>query len=90
MWALDTSGAWKGFTQDILDGAPSAAYAMKPSGQWVLKATEDWNGSTDPIPRDWEMQKVGVDYAYIDDSDGDPVIASINGRFGTYWSRGRI
>lgn len=90
MWALDASGAWKGFTQWILDGAPAEAYDKKPSGQWVVKATEMWNGSTDPVPRDWDMQMVGADYAYVDDAHGNPVITSTNGRFATYWSPGRI
>ncbi|CAN8105916.1 unnamed protein product [Discula destructiva] len=90
MWALDSSGAWKGFTQWILDGAPFKAYDKKPSGQWVLKATEGWNGSTDPIPRDWELKMVGAEYVYVDDGHGSPVIASTNGRFATYWSPGRI
>lgn len=90
MWALDTSGSWKGFTQWILDGAPVRAYDKKPSGQWVLKSTEEWNGSTDSVPRDWEVQEVGAEYVYVDDAHGNPVITSTNGRFGTYWSPGRI
>lgn len=90
MWSLDTSGSWKGFTRNILDGAPPEAYAMKPSGQWVLEATKAWNGSINPVPRDWELQTVGAGYAYIDDDHGAPVIVSKNGRFGTYWFQGRI
>ena len=93
MWALDGSGAWKGFTQNILDGAPSGrtpsgAYDIKPSGQWVIAATENWDGSTNIIPMVWELQKVGSEYVYVDDSHGNPVIASKNGRFGTYWPAG--
>lgn len=90
MWATDSSGAWKGFTQWILDGAPPGAYDTKPSGAVVLKATEGWDGSTDPVPRDWELQRVGAEYVYVDDGHGNPVITSTNGRFGTYWSPGRI
>lgn len=90
MWSLDTSGSWKGFTQDILDGAPPNAYAMKPSGQWVLEATKAWNGTINTVPRDWELQTVGAAFAYIDDDHGAPVIVSKNGRFGTYWLQGRI
>lgn len=90
MWSLDTSGSWKGFAQDILDGAPPGAYGMKPSGQWVLEATKAWNGTINPIPRDWELQTVGAGFAYIDDDHGAPVIVSKNGRFGTYWFQGRI
>lgn len=90
MWALDDSGAWKGFTQWILDGAPVGAYQTKPSGEAVLGATEDWNGSTNAVPLDWEVQRVGADYAYVDDSHGSPVITSTNGRFATYWPAGRL
>lgn len=90
MWALDKSGAWKGFAQWILDGAPPGAYQTKPSGEFVLGATEDWNGSTNAIPLDWEVQKIGVNLAYVDDSHGSPVITSTNGRFGTYWPAGRL
>ncbi|EOO00301.1 hypothetical protein UCRPA7_4191 [Phaeoacremonium minimum UCRPA7] len=90
MWSLDGSGAWKGFTQWILDGAPSGAYDQKPSGNWVLKATENWDGSINTIPRDWELQQVGADYVYVDDYHGNPVITSTNGRFGTYWPGGRL
>jgi hypothetical protein len=37
IWSTDGSGAWKGFTQWILDGAPTGAYDEKNDGQWVLK-----------------------------------------------------
>lgn len=90
MWATDSSGAWKGFTQWILDGAPSGAYDTKPSGQQVLAATENWNGSANPVPRDWEIAKIGTENVYVDDGHGNPVITSTNGRFGTYWAAGRI
>ncbi|KAI7774438.1 hypothetical protein LA080_008777 [Diaporthe eres] len=93
MWALDGSGAWKGFTQNIVDGAPfgitpSGAYDIKPSGRWVIAATENWDGSTNMIPMAWDFQKVGPEYVYVDDAHGNPVIASKNGRFGTYWPAG--
>jgi hypothetical protein len=88
-WSLDNSGAWKGFTQWILDGAPTGAYDMKNDGQWVLKYTENSDGSVNTIPRDWEIQEVGSEYVYVDDSHGSPVISSSNGRFGTYWPAGR-
>lgn len=90
MWALDNSGAWKGFTQWILDGAPPNAYETKPSGAAVLGATEAWDGSTNVVPMAWEVQRVGADYAYVDDSHGNPVITSTNGRFATYWPAGRL
>lgn len=93
LWALDGSGAWKGFTQNIVDGAPSGispsgAYDIKPSGQWVIAATENWDGSTNVIPMAWDFQKVGPEHVYVDDAHGNPVIASQNGRFGTYWPAG--
>ncbi|KAH8785007.1 hypothetical protein F5883DRAFT_598421 [Diaporthe sp. PMI_573] len=93
MWALDGSGAWKGFTQNIVDGAPSGitpsgAYDIKPSGRWVIAATENWDGSTNIIPMAWDLQKVGPEHVYVDDAHGNPVIASQNGRFGTYWPAG--
>ncbi|OIW30565.1 hypothetical protein CONLIGDRAFT_630537 [Coniochaeta ligniaria NRRL 30616] len=88
-WSLDNSGAWKGFTQWILDGAPTGAYDMKNDGQWVLKYTENNDGSINTIPRDWEIQQVGAEYVYVDDNHGSPVISSSNGRFGTYWPAGR-
>lgn len=88
-WSLDNSGAWKGFTQWILDGAPSGAYTEKDDGIWVLGATEAIGGAINTLPRDWEIQQVGAQYVYVDDSHGSPVIASSNGRFGTYWPAGR-
>jgi hypothetical protein len=89
VWSLDNSGAWKGFTQWILDGAPSAAYDEKSDGQWVLAATEFIGGAINTPPRDWELQQVGSQYVYVDDSHGSPVIATQNGRFATYWPDGR-
>lgn len=93
LWALDGSGAWKGFTQDILDGAPygitpSGAYDVKPSGRWVIAATKGWDGSTNAFPMAWDLAKVGSDVVYVDDTHGSPVILSQNGRFGTYWPAG--
>lgn len=90
IWSLDTSGGWKGFTQWILDGAPEGAYDMKTDGQWVLKYTENADTSVNTIPRDWEIEQVGAEYVYVDDSHGSPVIASTNGRMGSYWPAGRV
>lgn len=89
MWSEDGSGAWKGFTQWVLDGAPDGAYDMKNDGQWVIKYTENTDGSINTVPRDWEIQQIGSDYVYVDDYHGNPVIASTDGRFGTYWPGGR-
>jgi hypothetical protein len=82
LWSTDGSGSWKGFTQWILDGAPTGAYDMKNDGQWVLKYTENTDGSINTVPRDWFISEVGVDYAYVDDYHGNPVISSSDGRFG--------
>ncbi|KAK8075388.1 hypothetical protein PG997_010051 [Apiospora hydei] len=89
LWSLDGSGAWKGFTQYVLEGAPNGAYDMKNNGQWVIKYTENGDGSVNTIPRDWLISQIGTDLAYVDDYHGNPVIASGNGRFGTYWPAGR-
>ncbi|KAH8668442.1 hypothetical protein BX600DRAFT_480677 [Xylariales sp. PMI_506] len=89
MWATDGSAAWKGFTQDILDGAPSGAYATKSDGQSVIMNTENLDGSINTIPRDWDLNQVGAEYVYVDDEHGSPVILSTNGRFGTWWPAGR-
>ncbi|KAK7999679.1 hypothetical protein PG990_012279 [Apiospora arundinis] len=89
LWSLDGSGAWKGFTQYVLEGAPSGSYDMKNDGQWVIKYTENGDGSINTIPRDWLISQIGTDLAYVDDYHGNPVIASGNGRFGTYWPAGR-
>ncbi|KAK4061652.1 uncharacterized protein Triagg1_10194 [Trichoderma aggressivum f. europaeum] len=85
----DGSGAWKGFTQDILSNAPSNALDTKDDGQRVLAATEFIGGAINTPPRDWELQQVGSQYVYVDDSHGSPVIAATNGRFGTTWPAGR-
>lgn len=87
VWSPD--GSWKGFTQWILDGAPTGAYDMKTNGQWVIKATEGPNGEVYTIPRDWLIQKVGIDYVYVDDYHGNPVISTPNQRFSTFWPEGR-
>lgn len=89
MWATDGSGGWKGFTQWILDGAPIEAYAPKDSGVWVLAASENWDASINTYSRDWYISQVGIDYVYVDDYHGNPVINSQNGRFGTFWPEGR-
>ena len=88
-WDLGNSDSWKGFTQWILDGAPASAYAQKADGQSVLKATESWDGSINTDVRDWELQKVGEQYVYVDDAHGNPVISSSSGRFGSSWPEGR-
>ena len=64
-------------------------YDMKNDGQWVLKATENFDGSINTAPRDWELQQVGAEYVYVDDYHGNPVILGTNRRFATYWPSGR-
>lgn len=88
-WSLDGVDKWKGFKQWILDGAPTGAYDMKNDGQWVIKATEGVNAVVNTIPRDWDMEKVGAQFVYVDDDHGGPVISSNNARFGSYWPEGR-
>lgn len=70
MFSTDGSGAWKGFTQDILANAPVGAWAQKPSGSWCLAPTEGPNA--DLITRDYELWAVGAENAYVDDAHGNP------------------
>jgi hypothetical protein len=42
------------------------------------------------IAENLEIQQVGVEYVFVDDSHGSPVITSGNGRFGTWWPAGWI
>ncbi|KAN0104877.1 hypothetical protein V8E51_010622 [Hyaloscypha variabilis] len=88
LWTTDGSGAWKGFTQDILANAPVGAWAEKPDGTWVLAPTE--GPTADAITLDYELSAVGAEYAYLDDSHGSPVIAGTNGFFATYWDPGTM
>jgi hypothetical protein len=88
IWSTDGSGAWKGFTQDILANAPVGAWAEKPDGTWVLAPTE--GPTADVITLNYELSAVGAQYAYIDDSHGSPVITSSNGVFGAYFDPGTI
>lgn len=90
IWSLDNSGGWKGFTQWILDGAPSGAYGVKTDGEYVINYTENNDASINTVPRDWDLAEVGSDYVYVDDAHGSPVIASTNGRMGSYWPAGRV
>ncbi|KAI7977159.1 hypothetical protein EIK77_005364 [Talaromyces pinophilus] len=83
------NGDWKGFTQWVLDGAPDGAYDMKNDGQWVIKYTENTDGSINTIPRDWDIQEIGSQYVYVDDAHGSPVISTPNQRFSTFWPDGR-
>lgn len=88
MWSTDGSGAWKGFTQDILANAPVGAWAEKPDGTWVLAPTV--GPTADSITDSYELGAVGAEYAFIDNDHGSPVITSANGLFATYWDPGTI
>jgi hypothetical protein len=82
MWSTDGSGAWKGFTHDVMSMAPSGAWAQKPSGTWVLAPTEGPMGNE--ATRNYLLGTVGPELVYCDDRHGNPVITSGNGRFGTW------
>ncbi|OAA40530.1 hypothetical protein BBO_06114 [Beauveria brongniartii RCEF 3172] len=81
-WPLDGVDKWKGFKQWILDDTPYGTYDKKHDGQWVIKATKGVNAAIDTIPRDWDMDK--VEYIYVEDDHGGPIISSNNARFGSY------
>lgn len=87
--SLDGTGASTGFSQWILDGAPSGAYSTKQDGEIVLSASENLDSSINTVVRDWFISEVGATNAYVDDYHGDPVIQSSNGRFATTWEAGR-
>lgn len=70
MWSMDGSGAWKGFTQDILANAPVGAWAQKPDGHWCLAPNE--GPTADPITTQYELDVVGAGNAYINDAYGNP------------------
>ncbi|KAK3314167.1 hypothetical protein B0H66DRAFT_483227 [Apodospora peruviana] len=89
MWSEDGSGSWKGWDWWILDGAPSNAYRQKSNGIWVIRETENGDGSINTSARDYLINKVGTERVYVDDYHGNPVISSRNGRFGTHWGPGR-
>lgn len=88
MWSTDGSGAWKGFLQDVLAGAPGNAFASKPDGTRVLGPTE--GPTANAAAKNYELSAVGAGNAYIDDSHGNPVINSQNGRFKVWFDPGRI
>ncbi|KUJ20155.1 uncharacterized protein LY89DRAFT_666975 [Mollisia scopiformis] len=88
MWALDGSGSWKGFTQDVLANAPVGAWAEKPDGTWVLAPGE--GPTTDAETTQYLLGAVGADNAFLNDAYGDPVISSQNRRYGVWMDGGRI
>ena len=88
-WDLGNGNAWKGFTQDVLSGAPGDAFTNKPDGASVLMATENWDGSINTSVDNWLLQQVGPTNAYIDDHNGNPVFSAPGSRIGSYWPEGR-
>ncbi|KIH87271.1 hypothetical protein SPBR_05226 [Sporothrix brasiliensis 5110] len=92
IWDTDNGNEWMGFTQWILDGAPTGAYDMKNDGQWVLAASEALGNPADvnTLVRDWYIQQVGTDRVYVDDWHGNgAVMESPTGRISSYWPEGR-
>jgi hypothetical protein len=71
--ATDGTGASKGFSNDILPGAPASAKATKPDGTQDLAPTEDGNTSAEQ----YCLNKVKGE-AYCDDKHDSPVIVSKN------------
>lgn len=92
IWDKDNGDEWMGFTQWILDGAPTGAYDEKNDGQWVLAASEKLGDSSDvnTVVRDWYIENVGTTRAYVDDWHGNgAVMESTTGRIASYWPDGR-
>ncbi|KAI1085439.1 hypothetical protein F5B20DRAFT_3447 [Whalleya microplaca] len=87
--SLDGSNLKVGFDNWVLDGAPDAAYSVKPSGTRVIAGTENTLVNILSAPRDWLAQKIGYEKVYIDDYHGNPVISSTNGRFAVTFYPGR-
>jgi hypothetical protein len=85
MSATDGTGAARGFSNDILPGAPGAAIVNKPDGTKDLAPTEDGNTSSE----NWCLSQV-QGKAYCDDSHGSPVIVSKNSVFDVTFYAGYI
>ncbi|KAI1367271.1 hypothetical protein F5Y08DRAFT_336943 [Xylaria arbuscula] len=91
MWSTDAQPQRRtGFRQWVLDGAPPKAYSKKADGKKVIGPTEGKDAAIRPAARNWVLKKVGAKHAYVDDSHGNPVINSNNGRFGVWFGRGRV
>jgi hypothetical protein len=91
--ATDGTGAKAGFSDSVLDNAPSGAYKLKAgSGSKVIMETESLTDPNDinTAPRDWLHKKLASwTKAYIDDHHGNPDIRSGNGRFNINFYPGR-
>ncbi|KAH8197835.1 hypothetical protein TruAng_007982 [Truncatella angustata] len=77
--STDGTNVSNGFTQDIVKGAPAAAFDKKPNGERVLASTEgNWKGPGNQAATDWEHKQLGSAKAYIKGGTGVPDIASKN------------
>ncbi|KAI4120576.1 MAG: hypothetical protein LQ338_006912 [Usnochroma carphineum] len=77
--ATDGSGRSNGFTDDIVSGAPGAAFQNKPDGTRALATTMgNWISGPNQAAIDWENQKVGQRKAYIQGGTGTDDVASSN------------
>lgn len=97
MWGFDKTGKQNiqtGFTTDVFTDAfkeaPADAFVQKDSGAMVLKYTENNDLSLNVNVVNWLVYKKLLGLVYVDDSHGDPVISSQNGRFGVEWPEGRV
>ncbi|KAH6668179.1 hypothetical protein B0J14DRAFT_600010 [Halenospora varia] len=68
-----------GFTQNVLVGAPEAAYKKKPNGQKVIDSTVGgFTGVVNQAAVKWMNEKVGQVNAYITGGTGVPDVSSKN------------
>jgi hypothetical protein len=82
--SLDGSNSKTGFSQNLLSGAPDAAYKLKSvTGSKAIMETESLVDANviNAASRDYLAGKLGYNVAYIDDHHTNPVIRSGNGRF---------
>ncbi|KAI1369847.1 hypothetical protein F5Y08DRAFT_347416 [Xylaria arbuscula] len=76
--STDGTNVSNGFVQDIVKGAPAAAFDTKPNGERVLGSTEgNWKPANNAAT-DWEYKQLGSTKAYIKGGTGVPDVASKN------------
>ncbi|KAI9713371.1 MAG: hypothetical protein M1812_006649 [Candelaria pacifica] len=79
--STDGSHRTGGFTEDILKGAPAAAFQTRADGARVLASTMgNWLGGPNQAAIDYERKVVGQKKAYITGGTGTDDIASKNQR----------
>ncbi|KAI9699336.1 MAG: hypothetical protein M1836_002946 [Candelina mexicana] len=79
--STDGSHRVGGFTEDILKGAPAAAFQTRSDGARVLASTMgNWLGGPNQAAIDYERRVVGQKKAYITGGTGTDDIASKNQR----------